>query len=64
MHPDIQSERRVQSFNVERLTNILDGGAQNTALRRKVGKRRLGHGVPELLWEEESFTSSNNTLCS
>ncbi|XP_040850668.1 peroxisomal acyl-coenzyme A oxidase 2 [Ochotona curzoniae] len=36
MHPDIQSERRVQSFNVERLTNILDGGAQNTALRRKV----------------------------
>ncbi|KAM5314019.1 peroxisomal acyl-coenzyme A oxidase 2 isoform 1-T2 [Glossophaga mutica] len=36
VHPDIESERRQQSFNVERLTNILDGGAQNTDLRRKV----------------------------
>ncbi|XP_053525552.1 peroxisomal acyl-coenzyme A oxidase 2 isoform X2 [Artibeus jamaicensis] len=36
VHPDIESERRQQSFDVERLTNILDGGAQNTDLRRKV----------------------------
>uniref|UniRef100_A0A8C0X4V4 Acyl-coenzyme A oxidase n=1 Tax=Castor canadensis TaxID=51338 RepID=A0A8C0X4V4_CASCN len=36
VHPDIESERSVQSFDVERLTNILDRGAQNTALRRKV----------------------------
>lgn len=42
VHPDIESERYIQSFNVERLINILDGGAQNTALRRKVGKRKLG----------------------
>ena len=46
MHPDIESERHSQSFNVEELTNILDGGAQNTALRRKVGKSRLGNGAP------------------
>lgn len=43
VHPDIESERYKQTFDVERLTNILDGGAQDTALRRKVGKRRLGN---------------------
>ena len=48
VHPDIESERHMQSFNVEELTNILDGGAQNTALRRKVGKRRLGNGASAL----------------
>lgn len=45
VHPDIESERCRQSFDVERLTNILDGGAQNTALRREVGKRRLRNGA-------------------
>nr|XP_004669134.2 peroxisomal acyl-coenzyme A oxidase 2 [Jaculus jaculus] len=36
VHPDIDSERRTQSFDVERLTNLLDGGVENTMLRRKV----------------------------
>lgn len=36
VHPDIDSERRTPSFSVDRLTNILDGGVQNTMLRRKV----------------------------
>ncbi|XP_042535804.1 peroxisomal acyl-coenzyme A oxidase 2 [Dipodomys spectabilis] len=36
MNPDIESERQAPSFDVERLTNILDRGAQNTALRRNV----------------------------
>lgn len=36
VHPDIGSERHSPSFSVERLTNILDGGASNTALRWKV----------------------------
>ncbi|CAO2637669.1 Peroxisomal acyl-coenzyme A oxidase 2 [Lemmus lemmus] len=36
VHPDIDSERRTPSFSVERLTNILDRGVQNTMLRRKV----------------------------
>lgn len=40
VHPDIDSERRTPSFSVDRLTNILDGGVQNTMLRRKVGKLR------------------------
>lgn len=40
VHPDIDSERRTPSFSVDRLTNILDGGVQNTMLRRKVGKQR------------------------
>lgn len=48
MHPDMESERYMQSFDVERLTNILDGGAQNTALRRKVGKGKLGNRISAL----------------
>uniref|UniRef100_H0WPK4 Acyl-coenzyme A oxidase n=2 Tax=Otolemur garnettii TaxID=30611 RepID=H0WPK4_OTOGA len=36
VHADIDGERHGQSFDVERLTNILDEGAQNTALRRNV----------------------------
>lgn len=56
VHPDIESERCMPSFNVEQLTNILDGGAQNTALRRKVGKRRLCTYM--LFFLEESFNSS------
>ncbi|MEJ1276738.1 acyl-Coenzyme A oxidase 2 branched chain [Cricetulus griseus] len=36
VHPDIDSERGTPPFSVERLTNILDGGIQNTVLRRKV----------------------------
>lgn len=62
VHPDIECERYIQSFNVERLTNILDRGAENTALRRKVGKRRLGMEhllcAHMFLLEEESFASS------
>ena len=62
MHPDIESERHLPSFNTEELTNILDGGAQNTALRRKVGKSRLGNGAlavhPHAFLEGESLHSS------
>ncbi|XP_050995626.1 peroxisomal acyl-coenzyme A oxidase 2 [Acomys russatus] len=36
VHPDIDSERHLPPFSVELLTNILDGGVQNTALRRRV----------------------------
>lgn len=46
MHPDITSERCTPSFNVERLTNILDGGIKKTALRRHVGESGLGQGCP------------------
>lgn len=52
MHPDMESERRQPSFDVERLTNILDGGAENTALRRKVGKEV---GVGRLLCVHKLF---------
>lgn len=57
MHPDIESERCRQSFNVERLTNILDGGAQNTALRRKV--ESIIHSDPEFSLKENYFMSQN-----
>lgn len=62
VHPDMESERRQPSFDVERLTNILDGGAENTALRRKVGKEvGVGHLIcaHKLLLEEESLTSTS-----
>ncbi|XP_006917564.2 peroxisomal acyl-coenzyme A oxidase 2 [Pteropus alecto] len=55
VHPDIESERCRQSFDVERLTNILDGGAQNTALRREV--ESIIHSDPEFSLKENYFMS-------
>uniref|UniRef100_A0A8C3YVF9 Acyl-coenzyme A oxidase n=1 Tax=Catagonus wagneri TaxID=51154 RepID=A0A8C3YVF9_9CETA len=57
VHPDIESERCMPSFNVEQLTNILDGGAQNTALRRKV--ESIVHSDPELSLEDNYFMTQN-----
>ncbi|XP_049632143.1 peroxisomal acyl-coenzyme A oxidase 2 isoform X2 [Suncus etruscus] len=57
MHPDIESERSVRPFSVEQLTNILDGGAQNTALRRDV--ERIIQSDPELSLEDNYFMTQN-----
>ncbi|XP_055270172.1 peroxisomal acyl-coenzyme A oxidase 2 isoform X3 [Moschus berezovskii] len=57
MHPDIDSERHPQPFSVEELTNILDGGAQNTALRRKV--ESIIHSEPELSLKDNYFMTQN-----
>lgn len=38
VNPDLDIERKTPSFNVEQLTNILDGGAENTRIRRAVGE--------------------------
>lgn len=57
MHPDIESERHSPSFNVEELTNILDGDAENTALRRKV--ESIIHGEPELSLKDNYFMTQN-----
>ncbi|XP_008258697.1 peroxisomal acyl-coenzyme A oxidase 2 isoform X1 [Oryctolagus cuniculus] len=57
MHPDMESERCAQSFSVERLTNILDGGAQHTALRRKV--ESIIHGNPQFSSKDNYFMSQN-----
>ncbi|XP_014439909.1 peroxisomal acyl-coenzyme A oxidase 2 isoform X2 [Tupaia chinensis] len=57
MHPDMESERCTRSFDVERLTNILDRGAQNTALRREV--ENIVHSDPELSLEDSYFMSQN-----
>ncbi|XP_015349976.1 peroxisomal acyl-coenzyme A oxidase 2 [Marmota marmota marmota] len=56
-HPDIKSERRVPSFNVERLTNILDRGAQNTAIRRKV--ESIIHNDPVFSLKNNHFMTQN-----
>lgn len=34
---DLQKEREKCTFNVEELTNFLDGGAKKTLSRRKLG---------------------------
>ncbi|KAL0600964.1 Peroxisomal acyl-coenzyme A oxidase 2 [Plecturocebus cupreus] len=57
MHPDIDSERHAQSFDVERLTHILDGGAQNTALRRKV--ESIIHSYEEFSCKDDYFMTQN-----
>ncbi|XP_006892255.1 PREDICTED: peroxisomal acyl-coenzyme A oxidase 2 [Elephantulus edwardii] len=57
VNPDIESERCTQSFNVERLTNILDQGAKNTALRRKV--ESIIQSDPEYSLKDLYFMSQN-----
>lgn len=63
VHPDIDSERGTPPFSVERLTNILDGGIQNTVLRRKVGKQKQ---EPRAGFEPACFLQeqSVNYLCT
>lgn len=38
VNPDLGSERQTASFCVERLTALLDGGAEQTRIRRAVGE--------------------------
>ncbi|XP_002913577.1 peroxisomal acyl-coenzyme A oxidase 2 isoform X2 [Ailuropoda melanoleuca] len=57
VHPDIESERYIPSFNVERLINILDGGPQNTELRRKV--ESVIQSDPEFSLKDHYFMTQN-----
>ena len=36
MNPDILRERQNATFDIEKLTNILDGGAERTNRRREI----------------------------
>lgn len=38
MNPDIVKERRNATFDVETLTNVLDGGPEKTRRRREIGE--------------------------
>lgn len=38
MNPDILKERQTATFNVEKLTNILDGSPEKTKRRREIGE--------------------------
>lgn len=38
MNPDILKERQTATFNVENLTNILDGSPEKTKRRREIGE--------------------------
>ncbi|XP_037655126.1 peroxisomal acyl-coenzyme A oxidase 2 [Choloepus didactylus] len=59
VNPDIESERCVRSFDVERLTNILDQGAQNTALRRQV--ESIIHSDPVFNLKDNYFLTQNES---
>lgn len=41
MNPDIAKERRNATFDVETLTNILDGGPEKTRRRREIGESKM-----------------------
>ena len=38
MNPDIMRERQNATFDVDKLTNILDGGLEKTKRRREIGE--------------------------
>nr|XP_056708403.1 peroxisomal acyl-coenzyme A oxidase 2 [Euleptes europaea] len=57
VNPDLDIERKIASFSVERLTNILDGGAENTQIRRKVDA--VLQSDPEFSRENQYFQSQN-----
>ena len=40
-NPDLQKERDAASFDAMQLTNILDGGPQQTQRRRHIGEIRI-----------------------
>ncbi|NWU94842.1 ACOX2 oxidase, partial [Upupa epops] len=57
MNPDLASERQTASFSVEKLTALLDGGAERTRMRRAVDKAI--ERDPVFNRENEYFQSQN-----
>lgn len=57
VNPDLDIERKTASFSVERLTNILDGGPENTRIRKAVGA--VLDSDPEFSRENQYFQSQN-----
>lgn len=58
VNDDLLSERRKCEFNVEELTNYLDGGAQATQNRRKMGKFVLYNVIclSSINWHKQTET--------
>uniref|UniRef100_A0A8C7CB86 Acyl-coenzyme A oxidase n=1 Tax=Oncorhynchus kisutch TaxID=8019 RepID=A0A8C7CB86_ONCKI len=54
MNPDITRERENATFNVEKLTHILDGGIEKTKRRREIGKVGID---PDFQSEDLNFLS-------
>ncbi|XP_060095396.1 peroxisomal acyl-coenzyme A oxidase 2 [Heteronotia binoei] len=57
VNPDLDIERKTASFGIERLTNILDGGAEKTQIRRKVDA--VLQSDPEFSNQNKYFQSQN-----
>ncbi|XP_019392298.1 PREDICTED: peroxisomal acyl-coenzyme A oxidase 2 isoform X2 [Crocodylus porosus] len=59
VNPDLDIERKTPSFDVEKLTTILDGGAENTRVRRAV--EAVIHSDPVFSREDKYFLSQNES---
>ncbi|XP_061474753.1 peroxisomal acyl-coenzyme A oxidase 2 [Rhineura floridana] len=57
VNSDLDIERKTSSFSVERLTNILDGSAENTRIRRAVNA--VLQNDPEFNLENQYFLTQN-----
>ncbi|XP_070792936.1 peroxisomal acyl-coenzyme A oxidase 2 isoform X1 [Pituophis catenifer annectens] len=57
VNPDLDIERKNISFSIEHLTNILDGGTNNTKLRREV--EAVLEADPEFSQENQYFQNQN-----
>ncbi|XP_059196333.1 peroxisomal acyl-coenzyme A oxidase 1 isoform X3 [Centropristis striata] len=55
MNPDIMKERQNATFNIEKLTNILDGGPEKTKRRREIESMVLSD--PDFQEEDQNFLS-------
>ncbi|XP_068940340.1 peroxisomal acyl-coenzyme A oxidase 2 [Petaurus breviceps papuanus] len=55
VNPDLDTERQNKSFNVERLTNILDGGAEFTQKRKQ---------IEGIIYRDPVFNIKNNYFMS
>ncbi|XP_074054959.1 peroxisomal acyl-coenzyme A oxidase 2 [Macrotis lagotis] len=55
VNPDLDIERQKKSFNVERLTNILDGGVEFTQKRRQ---------IESIIYNDPMFNQKNNYFMS
>lgn len=56
MNPDILNERQKATFDVEKLTNILNGGPEKTKRRREIGN------LPQVCSDRSFWTRNSNLL--
>lgn len=64
MNPDIVKERRNATFDVETLTNILDGDAEKTRRRREIGECESARLRRAMQLGKNDSATCKFTMCS